>query len=87
MCVICLFSYGLAQAGVILLGRSRAQLKAEYAGLRSRIRFTQDRRERVLSSHTRTRGDLEDQVKDLERQLSVLDSEADRARVPYSWRR
>ncbi len=85
--VIRLTSNGLAEAGGIRSGRSRAQWKAEYAGLRSRIRFTKDRRERVLSSHTRTRGDLEDQVKDLERQLSVLDSEADRARVPYSWRR
>lgn len=85
--VIRLTPNGLAQAGEIRSGRSKAQWKAEYASLRARIGHTQARRERVMSSHTRTHDQLDDQEKDLERQLGVLDSEADRARVPYSWRR
>ena len=85
--VIRLTPNGLKQAGKIRAGRSRAQWRAEYGNLRMRIDHVEGRQSRVMTSHSRTHKQLEKQLEDLERQLAVLDSEADRARVPYSWRR
>ena len=85
--VIRLTPNGLKEAGLIRAGRSRAQWKAEYANIRGRIQYHEDRRARVLPSHSRTQNQLTEEVRDLERQLAVLDTEADRGRVAYSWRR
>ncbi len=85
--VIRLTPNGLKEAGLIRAGRSRAQWRAEYVNLRARIQYNEDRRKRVMSSHTRAHAQLEEEGKDLGRQLALLDSEADRGRVPYSWRR
>ena len=85
--VIRLTPNGLKEAGLIRAGRSKAQWRAEYSNLLLRIQRHQDRRDNMASSHSRSRSQLEEKIEQLERQRAVLDQEADRARVPYSWRR
>jgi hypothetical protein len=85
--IIRLTANGLEKSGQIRAGRSKAQWRSEYGNILTRIQHTQERQERVLPSHTRTHQKLDEQLVDLERQLALLDGEADRAHVPFSWRR
>jgi chromosome segregation ATPase len=77
---------GLEEEGLIRGGRSEADWRSQYAGLRDRMQRLEERRERVPSSHGRAHEDMERQRAELERQYRALESEADAARVPFSWR-
>jgi clan AA aspartic protease (TIGR02281 family) len=76
----------LASTGHIRGGRSEAQWRAEYANLRSRIRAVEWEYENTSSHKSRERRRLEALEGELERQLELLDDEADVARVPMAWR-
>jgi clan AA aspartic protease (TIGR02281 family) len=77
----------LARTGQIRGGRSQAQWRAEYANLQARIGAVDREYAQKSASKTRERQRLEREREDLERQLALLEGEADRAHVPMAWRR
>jgi len=77
----------LASSGQIRGGRSQAQWQAEYASLRARMARIEAEHAQKSTHKTRERGRLEQELSGLQRQLAMLDEEADRAHVPMAWRR
>src|SRR5262245_41783875 len=84
--LVTLVPNGLAEAGAIRGGRSEAQWRSEYRNLHDRIERIEAEAARTPESHGRERRRLEEQRLELAHQLSLLDSEADGARVPVAWR-
>jgi aspartyl protease family protein len=84
--IVTLVPNGLAEAGAIRGGRSEAQWRSEYRNLHGRIERLEAESARTPESHGRERRRLETERGELARQLSLLDSEADAARVPVAWR-
>jgi clan AA aspartic protease (TIGR02281 family) len=84
--IVTLVPNGLAEAGAIRGGRSEAQWRSEYRNLHERIARIEDEAARTPESHGRERRRLEAEHAELAHQLSLLDSEADGARVPVAWR-
>lgn len=76
----------LAAQGRIRGGRSEAQWRSEFAGLRGRIEEVKAESGRTASSKSRKLRELDEKKADLERQVAELETEADTARVPASWR-
>ncbi|MGH0034760.1 MAG: TIGR02281 family clan AA aspartic protease [Myxococcota bacterium] len=77
---------GLEEEGLIRGGRSEADWRSQFAGLKDRMRLLEERRKRVPESHGRAHDDMDRHREELERQYRALESEADTARVPFSWR-
>jgi clan AA aspartic protease (TIGR02281 family) len=77
---------GLAESGGILGGRSEAQWRAEYRDLHARIESVEQEYALKSPSKARERESLEQRRDELMNHLALLESEADRARVPMSWR-
>ncbi|HKE10252.1 MAG TPA: hypothetical protein VKE73_01640, partial [Myxococcota bacterium] len=67
-------------------GRSEAQWRAEFQNVRVRIAAVDAKRETVPPNHSRELSRLDDEKAILERQLDLLETEADAARVPVVWR-
>jgi clan AA aspartic protease (TIGR02281 family) len=84
--IVTLTRNDLAASGGIRGGRSEAQWRAEYASMRARIGQVEREYETKSSHKSQERRRLEEQRQELERQLALLDEEADRARVPMAWR-
>ena len=84
--VVTLVPNDLEVRGLIRGGRSEAQWRAEYRGLRARLQAVSAERERTPSSRGRKHRELDRAEEALRRQLAALDAEADRARVPLAWR-
>jgi len=84
--VVTLTRNRLAESGMIRGGRSEAQWRAEYGNLRGRIAEVESEYARKATSKTRERRRLEEARADLERQLDLLEAEADQAHVPMVWR-
>lgn len=84
--LVTLMPNGLAESGLIRGGRSEAQWRAEYGNVRGRIAALDDERGRTPSSRHRELERLASERDRLERQLESLETEADSARVPVSWR-
>jgi hypothetical protein len=84
--VVTLTRNRLAESGRIRGGRSQAQWRSEYANLRWRIAQVEQEYEQKAASKARERRRLEEEREDLERQLELLEAEADRAHVPMVWR-
>ncbi len=84
--VVTLVPNELAESGRIRGGRSQAQWQAEYRNLGYRIAAVEREYAGKLESRGRERARLEAELEDLERQLAILETEADRARVPMVWR-
>ena len=84
--VLTLVPNDLAESGGILGGRSEAQWRAEYQDLRMRIESVDQEYAAKSTSKAREREHLEEKRAALLGDLSLLDGEADRARVPMSWR-
>ena len=76
----------LAESGGIRGGRSEAQWRSEFRALNARIAQVEREYDRKPQSRSRERKRLEDRRADLERQAALLETEADRARVPPNWR-
>ena len=85
--IVTLERNALASNGQIRGGRSSAQWRSEYASLGARIERVEAEHDQKTESKTRIRRALERERERLEQQLEQLDEEADRARVPMSWRR
>jgi clan AA aspartic protease (TIGR02281 family) len=84
--IVTLVPNRLAESGLIRGGRSEAQWRAEYANLRSRMAAIDDERTHTPSAHGRELKRLDDEGDALQRQLDQLETEADAARVPVTWR-
>jgi clan AA aspartic protease (TIGR02281 family) len=76
----------LVEVGKIRGGRSEAQWRAEYQNLHARIAQLDAERARKPTSHHRELRRIAERREELERQLALLEGEADRARVPMAWR-
>jgi aspartyl protease family protein len=84
--VLTLVPNDLAESGGILGGRSEAQWRAEYRDLHARIESVDQEYAVKSTSKARERENLEQRHAELMSHLALLESEADRARVPMSWR-
>ena len=84
--ILTLVPNDLAESGGILGGRSEAQWRAEYRDLHARIESVDQEYAAKSTSKARERGHLEQQRAALLGDLSLLEGEADRARVPMRWR-
>jgi clan AA aspartic protease (TIGR02281 family) len=77
----------LADSGGILGGRSEGQWRGEFMGLRVRLEELEAHRTATPPGHGRQLDRLDQEHAALERQIELLDAEADRAQVPDAWRR
>jgi clan AA aspartic protease (TIGR02281 family) len=84
--VVTLAPNGLEKTGAIRGGRSEAQWRSEFRNLLDRMARVDAEVKRTPDSHGREHRRLEKSRAELERQLELLDGEADRARVPVAWR-
>jgi clan AA aspartic protease (TIGR02281 family) len=84
--VVTLRRNDLAESGQIRGGRSEAQWRSEYAGLRARLAEVDHDARRLPASRSREAARLEAERAEIDRQLSLLEAEADGAHVPMSWR-
>ncbi|HYB11877.1 MAG TPA: TIGR02281 family clan AA aspartic protease [Myxococcota bacterium] len=84
--IVTLTPNDLVESGAIRGGRSEAQWRAEFQNLRLRIAAIEARRESIPPNHSRELSRLDDEKAKLERQLDLLETEADAARVPVIWR-
>jgi clan AA aspartic protease (TIGR02281 family) len=84
--IVTLTPNNLVESGAIRGGRSEAQWRAEFQNVRMRILAVEARRETVPPNHSRELQRLDDEKAQLERQLDLLETEADAARVPVVWR-
>ena len=84
--VITLTENQLEETGLLRGGRSEMQWRTEFESLRRRIESSDEMLEEIPFSRTRKRARVEQTVATLRRHLEVLESEADDARVPFSWR-
>jgi len=76
----------LVEVGKIRGGRSEAQWRAEYRNLHARMVQLDAERARKPPNHHRELKRIAERREALERQLALLETEADRARVPMAWR-
>jgi len=84
--VLTLVPNDLAERGGIRGGRSPAQWRAEFAGLRRRLARLEAERRAAGSNASSRLERLERERRELERQMELLEAEADQARVPLDWR-
>ena len=84
--VLTLVPNDLAESGQIRGGRSEAQWRAEYLGLRSRLERVEAEAQRSNPNQSSKLDHLDEQKSEILRQLEVLEAEADQARVPMAWR-
>ncbi len=84
--LVTLVENDMAETGAILGGRSEVQWRAEYYGIHARLQELEGRRDSLPNSHSRRHAEFDEMEEELERQLAVLDDEADGAHVPFAWR-
>ena len=84
--ILTLVPNDLEESGSIRGGRSRAQWSSEYRGLRWRREQLEAAVERTNPNQSSKRRALGAQQQELDRQLEILEAEADQARVPMAWR-
>jgi clan AA aspartic protease (TIGR02281 family) len=84
--ILTLVPNDLEESGSIRGGRSKAQWRSEYRGLGWRREQLAAAFERTSPNQSSKRRALEAQRQELDRQLEILEAEADQARVPMAWR-
>lgn len=84
--VITLQSNGLVEAGKIRGGRSAEQWRNQFRSLAARRAAIEHQIDESSSNRARRKARLKDAIREVERQVAVLDREADEARVPMRWR-
>jgi hypothetical protein len=84
--VVTLRRNDLEVSGDIRGGRSQAQWQAEFHGLSARIDAVEAEYRAKSESKSRERERLHATLQELQRQLDLLEDEADSARVPMAWR-
>ncbi len=77
---------GLVEAGKIRGGRSAAQWRSQFASLAERRRAIEGELEQTNPNRSRRKDELNALLDEVDRQLDVLEDEADEARVPMQWR-
>jgi len=83
--VVTLRPNGLVEKGKIRGGRNESQWRSEFAVLRSRQNAVESALDEAARG-SRQRKRLEAALEEVERQLQVLEGEADDGRVPMPWR-
>ncbi len=76
----------LEASGLIRGGRSESDWRAEYANIRWRMHELELKMDRVPSSRSRAHARMKGEMQEFERQLQMLEGEADEAHVPFAWR-
>jgi clan AA aspartic protease (TIGR02281 family) len=84
--VVTLRPNGLVESGQIRGGRSQGQWKGEFARLARRRAGVEEALNEVNPNRARRKSELKDMLEEVERQLAMLENEADDARVPVQWR-
>ncbi|MFK7895868.1 MAG: TIGR02281 family clan AA aspartic protease [Myxococcota bacterium] len=84
--IVTLRSNGLAESGQIRGGRSADQWRGQFASLDRRRRAFERELDEINPNWSRRRSELEAEIEEVERQKSMLENEADDARVPMQWR-
>jgi clan AA aspartic protease (TIGR02281 family) len=84
--VVTLEENGMVESGTIRGGRSEAQWRNEFRRLAARRDAIEQAIDESDSKGSRRKQKLRDLVDETNRQLEVLDDEADEARVPMRWR-
>ncbi len=76
----------LAETGVLRGGRSRSQWQQQFGATRARISEAEERLEAAPFGRVRGQEAIEEEIASLQRELNLLESDADDARVPFDWR-
>lgn len=84
--VITLAPNDLAEAGLLRGGRSEAEWRVQFRQLLQRRSRVEVRSSRLTPAHSRLLEELAEERERIDGQLEELEIEADRARVPRSWR-
>lgn len=84
--VVTLTPNGLVEAGVIKAGRTEDQWRSQFAQLAARRELLEQELERINPNWEVRRGEIEAAIAENDRQVEVLESEADDAHVPMAWR-
>jgi clan AA aspartic protease (TIGR02281 family) len=84
--IVTLRPNGLAEAGMIRGGRSRDQWKSQFLHLAGRRAVIERTLDEINPNWTVRKRELEDAIDEVDRQVKVLEGEADDARVPMQWR-
>jgi len=84
--VVTLEDNGMVESGKIRGGRSEPQWRNAYHGLLARREGIEERLDDSGSKGSRYRQQLREAIDEVDRQIDVLDNEADDARVPMRWR-
>lgn len=84
--IVTLRPNGMAETGRLRGGRSESQWRGEFAMLFARRLAIEAALDESGSGRVRRTARLEEAIEEVERQLQVLEAEADDARVPMAWR-
>lgn len=84
--IVTLRSNGLVESGMIRGGRSADQWRQQFASIGHRRKRIEKTLGEINPNWSRRKAELKVQLEELERQKSVLENEADDARVPMQWR-
>jgi len=84
--IVTLRPNGMAEAGRLRGGRSESQWRNEFAVLAARRRAIEAALAEEGSGRVRRTARLEEAIEEVDRQLQLLEGEADEARVPMAWR-
>lgn len=84
--LVILTENNLEEEGLIRGGRSEAQWRAQFTGLRRRVEKTEARIEDIAFSRTRKRERAEVELERHRAHFEILENEADDAHVPFAWR-
>lgn len=84
--IVTLEDNGLVEDGRIRGGRSEDQWRHAFGNLGRRLELVEERLDEAGSNRSRRKAELEALVEETERQIEVLEAEADEARVPMRWR-
>jgi clan AA aspartic protease (TIGR02281 family) len=84
--IVTLTPNGLVEAGVIKAGRTEDQWRSQFAQLSARRELIEREIERINPNWEVRRGELEAALVETDRQVELLEAEADDAHVPMAWR-
>ncbi|MBJ22353.1 MAG: TIGR02281 family clan AA aspartic protease [bacterium] len=84
--IITLESNGLVEEGKIRGGRSAQQWRVEFLGLNARRAGIEKMLDEINPNWSRRKVELKEAIGEVDRQIAVLEDEADEAHVPMQWR-
>ena len=84
--IVTLRPNGLAETGMIRGGRSRDQWKGQFRHLANRRAAIERTLDEINPNWTVRKRELKESIEEVDRQVKLLEDEADDARVPMQWR-